>query len=252
MTSKLNEAHNIDGQSHNETVGARYIWTRMAVLLQFIIDIWRLMRPLICILFFSQLINFNAQADSHSNPYSNAKRGSASYYNGADIMKALAASYDDEKKQHLNQLGLSEANLIKNRDGATIAERFANSSQTISARVSRNANTGDITIIEKTITSSRGSVTDKWDLSTNTISHTVRQGDKIDTSYITAAKCKPSFEDSTEKANVKSEICPILTDYSAGSAAPISVPAGAVIEPAATLRIPTSQSPAAAPAPLAH
>ena len=104
---------------------------------------------------------FAADVAPRSNPYSNAKRGSATYYSSAEIMRALSATYDDAKKDQLNQLGLSQANLIKNRDGATIAERYSNPSETISARVTRNADSGVITTIEKTMTSRQGSVTDR-------------------------------------------------------------------------------------------
>ena len=190
--------------------------------------------------------SFAGEIAPRSNPYSNARRGSASYYDSAEILRALTGPYDDAKKDQLSQLGLSQANLIKNRDGATIAERYSNPSETLSARVTRNANSGIITTIEKTMTSSRGSITDKWNISNNTISHTVRQGDKINTVHISTATCTPSFEASAQNRNVKNEICPVLVEYKDTNVATSpSTAAGPTTAPSAVStapRAPTSQS----------
>ena len=167
------------------------------------------------------------------------------FYDNVELMKTLADTYDDEKKNHLREMGLQDSSLVKGRSGAMITEKYSNSSHTLSATVNRNENTGDVTSIEKTSVSRQGSVIDKWSLSTNNYSHTVRHNGKVETVNVSTASCNLTTLDSAPKSALTKDACHLLTQANTGAGAAKPDAATAITAPstpgsATTTAIPTT------------
>ncbi len=147
------------------------------------------------------------------------------YYDYPAIMLALTGPYDDSKKNQLSQLGLKNSSLIKNREGATIAEKYSNINGSVSILVSRNAASGMVTSIERTTRTQRGSVTVLWNLTQNNVAHSVRVGENLTTVEVSLFKCNPSFVDRVQNRNILKQDCPFIVQNNLNNSAPDRLPA---------------------------
>lgn len=167
---------------------------------------------------------------------SNATDGT--FYDNVELMKILADTFDDDKKNHLSEMGLKRVSLVKSKAGSMIAERYSNANHTLSATVNRNESTGDVTSIEKITVSRQGSVIDKWNLNTNNYSHTIRHNGKVETVNVSTSSCNLTTLDGAVKSTLTKEACQLLTQANTG--------AGATKPDAAAATMPGVSSPSGA------